>query len=188
MLREFALPILVGLLALPFAAGVAVALARLRMRLGTSASWAWRSSFAEVGMVVGTVPWVWMILTPDPGHPRGKNLIPFHDLANQFHVGLAFAAVQIGGNLLVFAALGFFLPIRWPVGPGFVLGVGVACSATVEILQWVLRLGRFSSVDDVIVNATGAVLAAALSKRWWRRRIGAAEGAPAAESVTAAIL
>ena len=58
-------------------------------------------------MVVGTVPWVWLILTPDPGHARGRNLVPFRDLENQIHIGYAYAAMQIGGNLLVFAALGF---------------------------------------------------------------------------------
>jgi hypothetical protein len=172
--RHFAVPVVTAVIALPFAGLLAFWLARRRQTAGASESWAIRSALADVGMVIGTVPWVWMILTPNPGHPRGKNLVPFHDLANQFHVGLAFATVQIGGNLLVFAALGFFLPIRFRVGPAFVLGVGVACSTTVEILQWVLRLGRFSSVDDVIVNATGAFLAAWLSRPWWRRTSTAA--------------
>jgi hypothetical protein len=169
--RQFVVPVIAAVASVPFAVALVVWLAQRRRRSGADPAWALRSSLAEVGMVIGTVPWVWMILTPDPGHPRGKNLVPFHDLANQFHVGLGFAAVQIGGNLLVFASLGFFLPIRFRVGPAFVLIVGAACSSTVEILQWVLRLGRFSSVDDVIVNTAGAVIAAWLSRPWWRRRI-----------------
>ncbi len=171
VMENFATPIFVGVAAVPFAAAFVVWLARRRRAAGVESSWATRSALAEVAIVVGTVPWIWMILTPDPGHPRGRNLIPFHDLANQVHHGFAFAFIQIFGNLLVFAALGFFLPIRFRVGAWFVLAVGVAASTTVETLQWVLDLGRFSSVDDVLVNATGAVVAALLSRRWWRRNV-----------------
>jgi hypothetical protein len=171
--HQFALPVAATIVAFPFAVALAFVMAHARRRRGASAGWALRSSIAEVGLVIGTVPWVWMILTPDPGHPRGRNLVPFRDLANQLHFGLAFATIQIGGNLLVFAALGFFLPIRFRVGPGVVLVLAAACSCAVEILQWVLRLGRFSSIDDVIVNTTGAVLAACLSRPWWRRRMPA---------------
>jgi hypothetical protein len=172
LFRHFAVPVLSAVVAVPFAVLIVFWLAKRRRLAGATPAWAFRSAFAEVAMVLGTVPWVWMILTPNPGHVRGKNLVPFRDLANQFHIGLGFAVVQIGGNLLVFAALGFFLPIRFRVSPALVLGIGIVCSSTVEILQWVLRLGRFSSVDDVIVNAAGAFLAAWLSKPWWRRTCG----------------
>jgi hypothetical protein len=167
--HQFGTPVAVGILAIPFALLLVFWLARRRRARGVEPGWANRTALAEVGMIVGTAPWVWLILTPNPGHYRGGNLVPFRDLEDQFHRGLSFAAIQIGGNLLVFAALGFFLPIRFRVGPAFVLAVGVVASCTVEALQWVLDLGRFSSVDDVIVNATGAVLASLLSYPWWRR-------------------
>jgi glycopeptide antibiotics resistance protein len=77
--------------------------------------------------------------------------------------------VQVGGNLLVFAAAGFLLPVRWPVGIGTVLLAAAGVSAVVEGLQYALDLGRVSSVDDVLVNALGAGLAAALSKVVWPR-------------------
>jgi hypothetical protein len=166
---HFRAPLIGGIIALPLAVLLVARLAQRRRTAGVEPGWALRSALAEVAIVVGTVPWVWLILTPNPGHARGRNLVPFRDLANQIHHGFAFAGVQIGGNLLVFAALGFFLPIRFRVGPLFVLTVGVIASSTVETLQWVLRLGRFSSVDDVIVNAAGALIAALLSHRWWRR-------------------
>lgn len=38
----------------------------------------------------------------------------------------------------------------------------------VEVAQYVLRLDRVSSVDDVLINAAGAGLAALASRRWWR--------------------
>lgn len=172
--------VVAGLLALP--AGVLVArwLVARRRAAGASTSWAVRSAIAEVGMVVGTFPWVWMTLSRNPRGIRGVNLTPFADLHRQFHVGLGYAALQIGGNLLVFAALGFFMPIRWRVGPLAVLGVATVGSATIETLQYVLDLGRYSSVDDILVNTVGAVFAALLSRPWWRCRPHPAERAPLA--------
>ncbi len=168
----WAAPVAVGIFALPFAAVLAQLIAGRRRRAGVDAGWAFRSAFAEVFMIVGTAPWVWLILTPNRGHERGKNLVPFRDLQNQIHIGYAYAAMQIGGNLLVFAALGFLLPVRFRMRPWHCLLIGTLFSATVEALQWYLRLGRYTSVDDVIVNATGAYLAAWLAFPWWRRRIG----------------
>jgi glycopeptide antibiotics resistance protein len=77
---------------------------------------------------------------------------------------------QIVGNLLVFAAFGFLAPIRWQIRPLWVVAAAAAASTTVETLQWVLGLGRVSSVDDVLVNAAGAGLAALCSRRWRRHR------------------
>ena len=172
MWHLWAAPVTVGIFAIPFAAVLAHFIATRRRRAGADAGWAIRSAFAEVFMIVGTAPWVWLILTPNRSHARGKNLVPFRDLENQIHIGYWYAAMQIGGNLLVFAALGFLLPVRFRTRPWVSLLVGMIFSATVEALQWYLRLGRYTSVDDVIVNATGAYLAAWLSFPWWRRRIG----------------
>lgn len=165
-------PVIVGgVLSIPLGFVVAMWLAARRRRAGVDVGWANRSAYVDVFMVFGTVPWLWLTLTPNSGHIRGYNLVPFRDLAQQVHVGHLYAAMQIGGNLLVFAALGFGMPIRWRVGPLAALVAGVAGSTIIETLQWVLNLGRYSSVDDVIVNATGALLAAVCSWPWWRRRI-----------------
>ncbi len=100
-------------------AGLAVwALARRRRATGTPG--AWRRSLAEVGIVYGTVPWVWMTMLPD--HRAGVR------------------------------------PDR----------VSLGCSVLVEVAQYVLRLGRVSSVDDVLLNTAGAGLAALASRHWWR--------------------
>ncbi|WP_439657299.1 VanZ family protein [Lentzea sp. HUAS TT2] len=129
----------------------------------------WRTALADVGMVYGTLPWVWIIMLPgeEPGVAGKLSLVPFADildLAAHGDVG------QIVGNMLVFAALGFFAPLRfaalrsvWRV-PAF----AAACSAFLEIAQFVLRLDRVSSVDDVLLNALGAGLASLLSWWWWR--------------------
>src|SRR3954453_20795053 len=57
--------LLMMLVGLPLAALVAWALARRRRAAGGTS--AWRMSLAEVGMVYGTVPFVWMTVMPGPG-------------------------------------------------------------------------------------------------------------------------
>jgi VanZ family protein len=163
----------VTILSVPFAALFGIWLAIRRRRVGMDPDWAARSAFAEVFIILGTLPWLWMTMTPDPSHHRGRNLVPLRDLRNQFDVGLEFAFVQITGNLLVFAALGFGLMIRFRLRPVAVLAIGVTGSVAVESLQWFLDLGRFTSIDDVIVNALGAYLAAWCAYPWWKRRVAA---------------
>jgi hypothetical protein len=166
--REWGGVIVASLLALPAVALAAAALAAVRRRRGMAPRVAWWRSVAEVGTVAGTLPWIWMILTPKDA-PRGVHLTPLRDIAAQL-TDPATLVVQIGGNLLVFAALGFFAPIRWPAlaGPGRLFAVAAAGSILVELAQYALDLGRVSSVDDVLVNALGAALASLLSRRWWR--------------------
>jgi hypothetical protein len=119
----------------------------------------------DIGLVYGTVPWVWMTLIPGdrPGLFPGRTaLVPFQDLTSM-------GALGIVGNLLVFAALGFFAPLRFEalrsVPKVMVLAAG--CSTLIEAAQFVLCLDRVTSVDDVLLNTAGAGLAALLSRRWW---------------------
>ncbi|GAA0903450.1 MULTISPECIES: VanZ family protein [Streptomyces violaceusniger group] len=156
--------VLMTLVALPPAALVVWALARRRRAAGVAS--AWRMSLAEVGLVHGTVPFLWMTLMPGAGVgtvPPRVSLVPLRDLVTMGPFGIA-------GNLLVFAALGFFAPMRFAALASVprILALGAGCSALVETAQYVLRLDRVSSVDDVLVNAAGAVLAALASRRWWR--------------------
>ncbi|MBT2449208.1 VanZ family protein [Streptomyces sp. ISL-43] len=156
--------VLMTLVALPLAALVVWALARRRRAAGVTS--AWRMSLAEVGMVHGTVPWIWMTMMPGAGAgtvPGRVSLVPVRDLVTMGPVGIV-------GNLLVFAALGFFAPMRFAALASVprILVLGAGCSVLVETAQYVLRLDRVSSVDDVLVNGAGAVLAALASRRWWR--------------------
>lgn len=59
---------------------------------------------------------------------------------------------------------------RAPWVPAVVALVAAGLSVVVEGLQWVLQLGRVSSIDDVLINALGAAFASLLSVRWWRAR------------------
>jgi hypothetical protein len=162
--------VVLTVVALPLAGLLAGVLARRRRAAGTPS--AWRRSLAEVGIVYGTVPWVWMILLPNggSGEPRARvNLVPLYDLAEVVSGEPLTATLQIVGNLLVFAAFGFFGPVRFAALASVprILALAAAGSILVEFLQYALRLDRVSSVDDVLLNAAGAVLAALLSRRWW---------------------
>jgi hypothetical protein len=119
-----------------------------------------RLRMAEVGMVYGTVPFVWITTMPGPGAgvvPGRLSLIPLRDLATM--------------GPIRFGALA-----SWPR----ILALGAACSILVETAQYVLRLDRVSSVDDVLVNAVGALLFGLASRRWWRTGQGG-EGAEAGD-------
>jgi hypothetical protein len=156
--------VLMALVGLPLAALAVCALAHYRRAAGVTS--AWRLSLAEVGMVYGTVPFVWLTMIPGPGAgivPGRVSLIPLRDLVTM-------GPIEIGGNLLVFAALGFFAPMRFAALASLprILALGAGCSVLVETAQYVLQLDRVSSVDDVLVNAAGAVLAGLASRRWWR--------------------
>lgn len=159
--------------ALPVAALAVWALARRRRASGTSSAWAWRESLADVGIVYGTVPWVWLIMLPgeQAGEVPGRvSLVPLRDLVAVLSSGQVTATIQVVGNLLVFAALGFFAPMRFAPLASMprILALAAGCSILVESAQYVLQLDRVSSVDDVLLNTAGAGLAALVSRTWWR--------------------
>jgi glycopeptide antibiotics resistance protein len=142
------------------------ALARRRLAAGVTS--AWQMSLAEVGMVHGTVPFVWMVLMPGSGAgivPARLSLVPLRDLFEMGPPGIV-------GNLLVFAALGFFAPMRFAALAAVprILALAACCSVLIETAQYVLQLDRVSSVDDVLLNAAGAVPAALASRPWWRTK------------------
>lgn len=147
---------------LPVALLTVCGLALLRRRRRSRS--AWRTALADVGMVYGTVPWVWMILLPGerPGEVLGPlNLIPLRDLMDM-------DTGQVLGNLAVFASFGFFAPLRFAALASLrrILLLTAGSSLVLEIVQY-LWLDRVSSVDDVLLNAAGAGLSALASYRWW---------------------
>ena len=167
--------------ALPVALITAWVLARWRTVTGTPTEWAWRRSLAEVGIVYGTLPFVWLTMLPGAfaGRVPGRvSLIPLRDLVTM-------PASQVIGNLLVFAALGFFAPIQFSRLASLprILALAAAASAAIEVAQYVLQLDRVSSIDDVLLNTAGAGLAALASRSWWRRRSAQADPSDAGEEL-----
>ena len=68
--------------------------------------------------------------------------------------------LQLVGNLLLLSPLAALAVLRWPElrAPGRLLLASGAAAATIELLQWLLPLGRVVSPLDVLLNTTGAVL------------------------------
>jgi hypothetical protein len=142
-------------------------LAALRIRRGSPRRTAWRYSIAEVGAVFGTLPWLFLVLTPRGGD-GGVQPVPFADLLELASADPRTIVEQLVGNLLLFFFAGCFVPLRLRIGLGTVLLGGAAGAALVETAQYAFGTGRVASVDDVLLNALGALLGALLSRRWWR--------------------
>jgi hypothetical protein len=168
----------VGLI--PLGLLLAWALASLRIRRGVPSRTARRFSIAEVGAVFGTLPWLFLVLTPRGG-TGGVQPVPFADLIDLASADPRTIVEQLVGNLLLFLLAGCFLPIRFRLGLGTVLLGGALGAALVEAAQYAFGTGRIASVDDVLLNALGALLGALLSRRWRRTSPAVAEPArPAA--------
>ncbi|GAA0397852.1 hypothetical protein Acor_35190 [Acrocarpospora corrugata] len=165
--------ILFSLLMIPVALLTAYLIGRQRASSGIQHPF--RTPLADALSVTGTLPWLWMILTPGsvPAPARSLSLTPFRDLTTLAEGFTGTLIAQVGGNLLVFAALGALLPIRSPrlARLPLVAAVAAGSSLTVELLQYAFGLHRVSSIDDVLLNTTGAILAAIMTKRWWARPI-----------------
>ncbi len=151
---------------LPLALLAVWATARHRQHRGSRPARAWRLSLAEVGIVYLTVPAVWLTMLPgaQAGHaPARVSLVPLRDLVTM-------STTQVLGNLLLLAALGFLVPVRFAALASVprVLAVAATFSTLIETAQFVLPLDRVSSVDDVLLNTIGAGLAALVSRPWWR--------------------
>jgi glycopeptide antibiotics resistance protein len=79
------------------------------------------------------------------------------------------------GNVLLFAPLGFLLPLLVPAIRRWwqVLAVGAGISLLIELYQLTWPLVRNASVDDLLMNALGALLGfAALRLTGYRRASG----------------
>lgn len=142
-------------------------LASLRVRRGVPSRTAWRYSVAEVGMVAGTLPWLFLVLTPRGGD-GGLQLVPFADLIDLASADPRTIIEQLVGNMLLFFLAGLFAPLRFRIGLLAVFLGGALGAALVEIAQYAFGTGRVASVDDVLLNALGALLGALASRRWWR--------------------
>ncbi|MBP2471953.1 VanZ family protein [Crossiella equi] len=162
--------VVLTVVALPLAVLAVCALALRRRAKGWR--YPWRLSLADVGLVYGTLPWLWITLEPGSGAwrvPGRTSLVPFADILDAVAHG---AVLGIVGNMLVLAAVGAFGPVRFAALatlPRIVL-FAACCSTAIEVAQYVFQLDRVSSVDDVLLNTLGAAMAALVSRPWWRVR------------------
>lgn len=125
-------------------------------------------------------------LTPaGAGVGRAVDLVP---LRTALAAGLTSTTpAQVAGNLALLFWLGLLLPTVVPRA-GTVrraTAVVAATSAVIEAAQYVLGLGRFSTVDDVLLNTLGGAAAAVIGVHvlgpWVRRHDRERGGARASE-------
>ena len=104
------------------------------------------------------------------------NLIPFKEITECLsglfsgNISIKSALVSIGGNLLAFVPMGFFIPVllgsRIKNIKQFTLLMIIITSA-VELTQFITKTG-ISDIDDVILNTLGAVIVYLLVSRFKR--------------------
>jgi glycopeptide antibiotics resistance protein len=83
-------------------------------------------------------------------------------------IGLLLEAVS---NVLLFIPFGVALGLRG-LGIGKSALLALLVSAAFECAQFLFVPGRTTSVDDVLLNVTGAVVGHALISRWLQRHHG----------------
>ena len=95
------------------------------------------------------------------------NLVPFHTIGNYWKVVTRWeftplfyhCVINLGGNLLLFIPIGYFLPRLWPFLRNF-FSFLLTCTLAitlVELLQLVTLLGSLD-IDDLILNLLGMIL------------------------------
>jgi len=87
-------------------------------------------------------------------------LVPFDNLVLELQWAPLGTLGDLFGNVLLFVPLGFLLPLLVPVVRRWwqVLGVGAGVSLAIELYQLAWPGVRKASVNDVLMNALGALL------------------------------
>jgi glycopeptide antibiotics resistance protein len=77
--------------------------------------------------------------------------------------------VGAASNVLLFLPFGAALRFRG-FGIAATAVLGLLVSGAVEGAQWLFVSGRTTSVDDLLLNTTGAVVGSALASRWLQKQ------------------
>lgn len=83
--------------------------------------------------------------------------------------------VEFLANVVLFAPFGFFVSALLDTHPAVSVFVGVATSASIEILQHALRPERFATISDVAANTLGAVIGVGIAHLVMSRSTAAQE-------------
>lgn len=119
---------------------------------------------ARTLIVVGALVAGAMLFSPvsKTTHARFLDLDLLSTLHASFHNRVMFS--QMVGNLLLLSWLGFLLPLAFRgVRPWMSAVAVLLASAAIETVQYVIAVGRVSSVSDVFFNTIGGVVGAVLA-------------------------
>jgi glycopeptide antibiotics resistance protein len=121
---------------------------------------------------VGALLAVLAVTTMNGPGGTGVNLMPGSGIRTTLNnVNRDLGLLNLVGNVVMFAPVGFLMPLATRLSLRGVVVVCVSLSVSVELLQ--LMLGRSLDVDDVLLNTFGGALGAAAGvtvAAWLRRR------------------
>jgi glycopeptide antibiotics resistance protein len=106
---------------------------------------------------------LWLTLAVLRTEEPVPNFVPFRLIVHSWNKGGAALLVNLVGNVVAFVPLGVLLPLvrRAPTSVLGVVVAGAALSAAIETLQYASGR-RVADVDDVLLNASGALAGYAL--------------------------
>jgi glycopeptide antibiotics resistance protein len=126
------------------------------------------------------LPITWSLGTDRWPADYRPQLMPFEGILQELEWTPLETLAELFGNVLLFAPLGFLLPLlvsairRWWQA----LAVGAGVSLLIELYQLTWSGVRKASVDDVLLNALGALLGFAALRLTGYRRGGSSRRAP----------
>jgi glycopeptide antibiotics resistance protein len=113
-----------------------------------------------IGWLLGVLAFTLRAANPMPGQVVTDNAIPFVTIRIYLdNLDSAFWVSQAVGNVLLLLPVGLFGPIALPLLGRWwrVLLVAIVISASIEVAQLFIP-ERSADVDDVMINAIGALL------------------------------
>jgi glycopeptide antibiotics resistance protein len=116
--------------------------------------------YVAVLAVVTLLPISWSLGVSRWPSDYRPQLVPFKDILVELGNSPVETLAELFGNLLLFAPFGFLLPLLVPAMRRWwrVLAVGAGVSLLIELYQLAWPGVRKASVDDLLMNALGAVL------------------------------
>ena len=126
------------------------------LRPGRLAALAYLAALIQITVLRGGVDWA-KLMTATRDLPR---LIPFETTLGELRAGAWLLIYHTLGNLAWFVPLGVLLRKKSALT---VLLTGAAVSTFIELMQYLLMTG-VTDVDDVLLNALGALLGWALTR------------------------
>jgi glycopeptide antibiotics resistance protein len=130
--------------------------------------------------VMTLLPISWSLWTSGWPADYRPQLVPFEGILQELEWTPLETLAELSGNVLLFAPLGFLLPLLVPTMRRWwqALAVGTGVSLLIELYQLAWPGVRKASVDDVLFNALGALLGFAALRLTGYRRGGSSRRAP----------
>ena len=127
-----------------------------KLRPGKLAALAYLAALMQITVLRGGVDWA-QVLSATRDAPR---LVPLQTTLEELRAGAWPLIYHAAGNLIWFVPLGVLLRKRGAIA-ALLTGAGVSCF--IELMQYLLMTG-VTDVDDVILNALGALLGWTLAR------------------------